>query len=153
LKNLHDLLVLRIIQEDKEKKTFPLAQIVGRTGIKWDPEFPVDKGWIDIYVPIQKGIEHPYAIEVQTGYDFNCAGILQNSNDLRMLSQQSTIIRSLLLEVAVWQLHHRQYNQNYALSSQRILLNSFHSSNPKRFLYFFGKERLNGNVRSVKKLL
>jgi hypothetical protein len=77
LKKLHDLLVLRIIQQDTEKKTFPLAQIVGRAGIKWDTEFPVDKGWVDIYVPVQKGIEHPYAIEVQTGYDFNCAGILQ----------------------------------------------------------------------------
>jgi len=77
LKKLHDLLVLRITQLNKEKKTFPLAQIVGRAGISWTSEVPVDKGWIDIYVPEQKGIEQPYAIEVQTGYDFNCAGILQ----------------------------------------------------------------------------
>jgi len=83
LKRLHDLLVLRIIQQDKEKKTFPLAQIVGRTGIKWETEFPVDKGWIDIYIPIQKDIEHTYAIEVQTGYDFNCAGILQKFERFR----------------------------------------------------------------------
>ena len=77
LKKLHDLLVLRITQPDKEKKTFPLVQIVRRTGIMWEPEVPVDKGWIDIYVPIQKGIKQPYVIEVETGYDFNCSGILQ----------------------------------------------------------------------------
>lgn len=77
MKKLHDLLVLRITQPDKERKTFPLAQIIGRTGIKWDTEVPLDKGWIDIHVPIQKGIDQPYAIEVQTGYDLNCSGILQ----------------------------------------------------------------------------
>jgi len=83
LKKLHDLLVLRITEEDREKGTFPLAQIVGKTGMKWDTEVPVDQGWIDIYVPIQKVIEHPYAIEVQTGYDFNCSGILQKLERFR----------------------------------------------------------------------
>ena len=83
LKKLHDLLVLRITQPDEEKKAFPLAQIVGRAGIKWEPEVPVDKGWIDIHVPIQKGVEQPYAIEVQTGYDFNCSGILQKFERFR----------------------------------------------------------------------
>ena len=76
-------MVLRITQLDKERKTFPLAQIVGRTGIKWDTEVPVDKGWIDIHVPVQHGIEHPYAIEVQTGYDLNCSGILQKLERFR----------------------------------------------------------------------
>ena len=83
LKKLHDLLVLRITQPDKERKRFPLVQIVGRAGIKWEPEFPVDQGWIDIYVPKQEGIEHQYAIEVQTGYDFNCSGILQKLERFR----------------------------------------------------------------------
>ena len=77
LKKLHDLLVLKITQEDKERGKFPLVKIVGRRGIKWEPEFPVDKGYIDIYVPAQKNIEHSYAIEVETGYDINCSGILQ----------------------------------------------------------------------------
>lgn len=83
LKKLHDLLVLRITQLDKERKTFPLAQIVGRTGIKWEPEVPVDKGWIDIYVPQQKNMKQPYVIEVETGYDFNCSGILQKFERFR----------------------------------------------------------------------
>ena len=83
LKKLHDLLVLRITQPDKERKKFPLAQIVGRAGIEWEPEFPVDKGWIDIYIPIQKGVEQPYVIEAQTGYDFNCSGILQKLERFR----------------------------------------------------------------------
>jgi len=83
LKKLHDLLVLKITQGDEERKKLPLAQIVGRAGIKWEPEFPVDKGWIDIYIPIQEGIEQPYVIEVQTGYDFNCSGILQKLERFR----------------------------------------------------------------------
>lgn len=70
-------MILRITQEDKERKTFPLAQIVGRTGMKWDIEVPVDKGWIDVYVPEQDGIKEPYVIEVETGYDFDCAEILR----------------------------------------------------------------------------
>jgi hypothetical protein len=77
LKKLHDLLVLRITHEDKERKEFPLAEIVGKRGIEWDTEVPVDKGWIDIYVPIQKRIEQPYIIEVETGYDLDCSQILR----------------------------------------------------------------------------
>ncbi|MFX0117443.1 MAG: hypothetical protein ACFFB3_23045, partial [Candidatus Hodarchaeota archaeon] len=34
-------------------------------------------------IPIQKGIEHPYAIEVQTGYNLNCSGILQKLERFR----------------------------------------------------------------------
>ena len=83
LKKLHDLLVLKITQRDEERKIFPLVDIVGRAGIKWVPEFPVDKGWIDIYVPKQKNIEHPYVIEVETGYDLNCSGILQKFERFR----------------------------------------------------------------------
>ena len=82
-KKLHDLLILRITQEDKKRKTFPLAQIVGRTGMKWDTEVPVDRGWIDIHVPMQKGIKQPYVIEVETGYDFNCSGISQKFERFR----------------------------------------------------------------------
>ena len=79
---LHDLLILRITQQDREK-TSPLAQIVGRAGIKWDTEVPVDKGWIDIYVPRQERIRQPYVIEVETGYDLNCSGILQKFERFR----------------------------------------------------------------------
>jgi hypothetical protein len=75
LKKLHDLLVLKITQGEGEN--LPLAQIIGRIGVHWESEFPVDRGWIDIWVPRQKGIEQPYVIEVETGYDFNCATILQ----------------------------------------------------------------------------
>ena len=83
LKKLHDLLVLRITQRDTEAKTFPLAQIVGRAGIKWDTEVSVDKGWIDIYVPRQERMGQPYVIEVETGYDLNCSGILQKFERFR----------------------------------------------------------------------
>lgn len=91
LKKLHDLLVLRITQPDKEGKKFPLVQIVGRAGVEWIPEVPVDKGWIDIYVPIQKGIEAPYVIEVQTGYDFNCSGILQQLERFRRAMMETNL--------------------------------------------------------------
>jgi hypothetical protein len=77
LKKLHDLLVLKITQTDA------LTRIVGRTGIKWIPEVPVDRGWIDIYVPRQERIEQPYVIEVETGYDLNCSGILQKFERFR----------------------------------------------------------------------
>ena len=74
---LHDLLILRITQSNKEEKKFPLARIVGRAGVKWTSEIPVDKGWIDILVPKQKGIERPYVIEVETGYNLDCSQILR----------------------------------------------------------------------------
>ena len=71
LKKLHDLLVLIITKPEF------LTKIVGRIA-NWTPEFPVDKGYVDIFVP-EKGqdIKEPYVIEIETGYDFNCAGIIQ----------------------------------------------------------------------------
>lgn len=83
LKKLHDLLFLKITQLDEEKQRFPLAQIVGRGGIKWELEVPVDKGWIDIYVPRQERIEQPYVIEVETGYNFDCSEILRKHERFR----------------------------------------------------------------------
>jgi len=77
LKKLHNLLVLTITQ------TKALTQIVGRGGIRWEPEFHVDKGWVDIYVPVQKNVERPYVIEVETGYDFNCSEILRKFERFR----------------------------------------------------------------------
>lgn len=50
---------------------------MGKEQIQWEPEFPVDKGWVDIWIPRQVGIEQPYVIEIETGYDFNVANILQ----------------------------------------------------------------------------
>ena len=77
-------MVLRITQEDKEKKRFPLAQIVGRAGIRWELEFHVDEGWVDIYVPVQQSkTKTPYVIEVETGYDFNCSEILRKFERFR----------------------------------------------------------------------
>lgn len=83
LKKLHDLLVLKITQPDEESKKHPLVQIVGRGGIKWEPEFPVDQGWVDIYVPRQKSLKHQYVIEVETGYDLNCSEILRKHERFR----------------------------------------------------------------------
>lgn len=77
MKKLHDLLILKITQKD-EKGALPLTEIVRRTGIKWTTEFPVNRGWIDIFVPKQGvAIKQPYIIEVETGYDLNCGGIIQ----------------------------------------------------------------------------
>ena len=77
LVELHDLLILRITERDDKTKKFPFVKIVGSAGVKWIPEFHVDHGWIDIYVPEQEKVKQPYIIEVETGYDFNCAKILQ----------------------------------------------------------------------------
>lgn len=72
LKKLHDLLSVKITEAEF------LTKIVGRSGIDWIPEFPVDKGHVDIFVPKQgHTIEQPYVIEIETGYDLNCAGIIQ----------------------------------------------------------------------------
>ena len=83
LKRLHDLLVLKITQRDEQRKIFPLAQIVGRASVDWVPEFALGKGYVDIFVPRQKNVEHPYVIEVETGYDLNCSGILQKLDRFR----------------------------------------------------------------------
>lgn len=83
LKKLHDLLCLRITQPDKERKKFPLAQIVGRAGIKFELEFPVDKGWVDIFVPRQENMGQPYVIEAETGYNFDCSEILRKHERYR----------------------------------------------------------------------
>ena len=72
LKKLHDILVMKITE------TQFLTMIVGKGGVNWTPEFPVDRGYVDIFVPKQEPkIEQPYVIEIETGYDLNCAGIIQ----------------------------------------------------------------------------
>ena len=83
LKKLHDLLVLKITQRDEESKKHPLVQIVGRGGIRWKPEVPVDRGWVDIFVPRQQHVKQLYAIGVETGYDFSCTKILQQNERFR----------------------------------------------------------------------
>jgi len=83
LKKLHDLLLLRITQPDEKSKKHPLVQIVGRGGIKWEPEFPVDRGWVDIFVPAQQYMKQPYVIGVETGYGFSCTKILQQNERFR----------------------------------------------------------------------
>lgn len=104
MKKLHDLLVLRITQPNEEKKAFPLAQIIGRAGVGWEPEFPVDKGWIDIYVPTQRNVEQPYVIEVETGYDFNCSGILQKFERFRKaLTERAVHVRIGFAETTLLQ--------------------------------------------------
>lgn len=77
-KKLHDLLVTKITEDEF------LIKIVGKGGVSWTPEFPVDKGYVDIFVPIQRPkIRQPYVIEIETGYDLNCAGIIQKFRRFR----------------------------------------------------------------------
>ena len=92
LKKLHDLLFLKITQRDEKVKKFPLVQIVGRAGINWEPEFPVDRGWVDIYVPRQKNIDRPYVIEVETGYDLDCSEVLRKFERFRKALTRSVTI-------------------------------------------------------------
>ena len=92
MRKLHDLLILKVTQPDKETQKAPFAHIVGRVVKKFELEFPVDRGWVDIYVPVQKNIEHQYVIEVETGYDLNCSGILQKFERFRKaLTKRKTV--------------------------------------------------------------
>lgn len=78
MKKLHDLLAIKITEPES------LNKIVRKGGVDWTPEFPVDKGYVDIFVPKQRQkIEQPYAIEIETGYDLNCAEMIRRFHRFR----------------------------------------------------------------------